>query len=489
MVEHRLSKSKFLSGLQCHKRLYLELHQPELADEPDAQTEAAFELGQEIGQLARRRFPGGVLVSQDHAHLAEAVKETASLVKNPAVPAIFEATFVHDGVLVRVDILKRAGQDQWRLIEVKAAMEVKAHYHDDVALQAHVLTGAGVRLAGSSVLHVNREYVYLGGDLDLQGLFAETSVTREVSERLPAVPDHLAEMQAMLSAGAAPTVEPDGHCRTPYTCPFWTHCIKAKPERWIFSLPRIGTTFEVLRQRGIESIDDIPDDVPLSALQQRVKNNVEWVHQDLKQALATIRYPVHHLDFETFTPAIPRYPGTRPYQRLPIQWSVHREEATGVVRHHAYLCVDPKDPREDFAISLLEALGQEGSLCVYSSFEKTVLTDLAAAYPALRRDLERLIARLWDLLPLLQAHYYHPACLGSYSLKNVLPAVVPSLAYDDLEIQNGGQAEQAYAHMLFVAADPQEKARIRQALLRYCERDTLALVELRQALWRKASAP
>lgn len=433
-----------MSGLQCHKRLYLEIHQPELAEELDEQTEAAFQLGHEIGRLAQGRFSGRILVEQDHTHLAQAVEETSKLITNPDVPAIFEGTFVHDGVLVRVDILQRVGRDHWRLLEVKAATGMKDHYADDVALQTYVLMGAGMRLAGSSLLYINNQYVYHGGDVDPQAFFVEEPVTGTVAELLPAVPTRLAEMRAMLAAPLPPMIEPDGHCGIPYECPFWTHCTKDKPDRWIFYLPGIGNKLEELRRRGVESIDEIPADVSLSEPQQRVKANVEWVHPDLKQALAAIEYPVYHLDFETFTSAIPRYPGTRPYQTLPIEWSVHREEPDGCIRHQAFLYEGRTDPREEVTVSLLETLGREGSICVYSPFEKRVLTDLAAVFPTLRRDLESVIARLWDLLPILRAYYYHPATQGSYRLKDVVRAVLPYLAYDDLDIQDGGQAEQQY---------------------------------------------
>jgi hypothetical protein len=103
----RLSKSKFLSGLQCHKRLYLEVHHPSLATKPDAETQAMFDMGTEIGELARSRFPGGTLVTAGYRQSEAALAQTAALVQDPTVPAIFEAAFLHDGVLIRADVLER----------------------------------------------------------------------------------------------------------------------------------------------------------------------------------------------------------------------------------------------------------------------------------------------------------------------------------------------------------------------------------------------
>lgn len=457
-----------------------------LAEAWGEQTEEAFTLGHEIGGLARRRFPGGVLVAQDRERLAEAVEETAGLLKNPAVPAIYEATFVHEGVLVRVDILKRVGRNRWRLIEVKASTEVKDHHYDDVAVQTHVLRGAGVELAGCSVLHVNNRYVYEGGDLDLRAYFTEAAVTAEINRRLPLVPERLAAMRATLAASAPPAIEPDGHCRSPYACQFWSHCTKDKPERWTFYLPRIGKKFEALRERGVESIDDIPTDFLLSAPQRRVKANVEWIAPGLKRALAALQPPVHHLDFETFNPGVPRYAGTGPYQQIAFQWSDHVEEVDGTIRHLDYLHAERTDPREPLAVALLNALGKQGSLVVFTGFEGRVIRELAEALPRLRRDLDRLHTRLWDLNAVLKQHYYHPGFVGSYSLKAVLPALLPELGYGDLAIQEGTAAAEAYAAMVFGSMPEGERTRLRHALLAYCGRDTEGLLRLRERLREKA---
>jgi len=202
--------------------------------------------------------------------------------------------------------------------------------------------------------------------------------------------------------------------------------------------------------------------------------------------LETIVYPVHHLDFETFMPAVPKYTDTRPYQVIPTQWSNHIEHPDGSLSHAEFLCRDERDPREDLAVTLLESLGREGSICVYSSYERSVIERLAEDFPSLRKNLKRIVARLWDLHVIIRDHYYHPAFEGSYSIKTVLPAVVPSLSYADLVIRDGGVAACEYSRMIFTVTDWIEKAQIQEALLRYCERDTLAMVELRRELRKRA---
>jgi hypothetical protein len=202
--------------------------------------------------------------------------------------------------------------------------------------------------------------------------------------------------------------------------------------------------------------------------------------------LKTVQYPVHHLDFETIMLAVPRFSETRPYQALPVQWSNHIEEATGELRHEEFLHRDMSDPRKVLTEALLESLGDHGSICVYSPYERSILEQLAVALPSFRPALSRIVSRLWDLFPIVRDFYYHPAFGGSYSIKSVLPAMVPSLAYDDLAIKEGGHAASQYYRMVFVETDWVERATIEEALLRYCARDTLAMVELRRALKEKA---
>ncbi|MEW6544788.1 MAG: DUF2779 domain-containing protein [Nitrospirota bacterium] len=408
------------------------------------------------------------------------------------MPAIFEGTFECDQVLVRVDVLERirrqpTGPDAWRLIEVKSSTRVKTVHLDDLAVQAYVLQGAGLPLAGSSLMHLDTGYVYQGGELNLDRLFSIEDLTSPVAELLPSVPGRLAGMKAMLAAPSPPAVEPDSHCHQPYECPFWAHCTKDKPERWIYHLPGGARTIEPLAAQGVQTIDEIPLSYPLTIIQQRVKENAEWIGPGLRSLLESARYPVHHLDFETFMPAVPKYQGTRPYQAIPTQWSNHVEAEDGTVRHEEYLCVEARDPREELALALLASVGEEGSICVYSGYERMILEGLIEALPGLRKDLERVIARLWDLLPVIRAQYYHPQFAGSYSIKSVLPALAPHLDYGDLEIREGSLAALAYQRMVFEETDWVEKERLRQALLRYCARDTLGMVELRRALIRKAS--
>lgn len=487
----RLSKSKFLSGLQCHKRLYLEVHHPALATKPDAATQAIFDMGTEVGELARSRFPGGTLVEAGYRQSEAALVQTAALIQDPTVPAIFEAAVFHSGVLIRADVLERVltaeGQPcGWRLIEVKSSTKVKDVHLEDLAVQSEVILGAGLTLVSVCLMHINTAYLYRNGAIDLRELFAIQDLSEAVAQRRAAVPERLATMSRMLLQAQPPAIEPDRHCHTPYDCPFWEHCTKDKPARWIHYLPGSKQVVDQLTQQGVTTIDEIPAGTRLSPVQRRVKENVEWVSEKLGPTLKTVQFPVHHLDFETVMLAVPRFPETRPYQALPVQWSNHIEQDHGDVVHHEYLHGAGTDPRKQLAEALLESLGSKGSICVYSPYEKSVIEQLAEALPLLRTALRALVKRIWDLHPIVRDHYYHPHFDGSYSLKEVLPALVPSMGYDDLAIKEGGHAASQYYRMVFVETDWVERAKIQEALLAYCKRDTLAMVELRRALKEKA---
>jgi predicted RecB family nuclease len=483
----QLSKSRYLSGLQCHKRLYLEVHSPDLASEADEQLEARLEMGIQIGELARESFAGGALVSVEDLGVPGAIARTSELMAEPNVPAIFEGMFSYGDVRVRMDILERAKGNTWRLIEVKSSTQVKEDHLDDVAIQAYVLTGAGITLERSELMHINNQYMYPGGELDIGKLFSRQDVTQETAARQPDIPSRLAAMREMLTASSPPAIEPDHHCFDPYECPFWDHCTQAKPARWVFYLPGGRRTYQELTSQGVQTINEIPEGFRLTGIQQRMKDNVEWIGPGLRAELNSVRYPVHHLDFETFMPAIPRYPNTRPYQTIPFQWSNHIVSADGQMRHKQYLCTDPKDPREEFVLTLLESIGREGTICVYSGYEARILKELADAFPRFQSDIDQAIERFWDLLSVIRGHYYHPEFWGSFSIKSVLPAVVPSLGYDDLEIQEGTMASLQYYRMIFEVSDETERTRLRTALLKYCERDTQAMVALRGALVAKAA--
>jgi hypothetical protein len=242
---------------------------------------------------------------------------------------------------------------------------------------------------------------------------------------------------------------------------------------------------------NIQDISDIPDSYYLTDLQERMKrcvvDNDEFISRRLHGQLTNVEYPIHFLDFETVNPAIPRYANTRPYQIIPFQWSDHILHKDGTIEHKEYLCDDDKDPREDFVRTLLDTLGKKGTIYIYTAYEKGIITRLAEHFPQFRNDLLLIPKRFRDLCAIVRNNFYDPGFYGSFSLKSVLPVLVPDMDYESLSIQEGNQASFEFLRMLDPSATPEEKQRIKQALLEYCGYDTLAMVKLRDNLLERVN--
>ncbi len=484
----RLSKSRYIAGLQCPKRLWLGWHDPEPRSEPKPGTILA--VGTDVGVAARLLVPDGVLVEEGPDRHAEAVDRTRVLVADPNVPAIFEAAFAFDRVLMRADILERLPSGGWRLAEVKSSARVKLEHLHDLAFQVYVIAGSGLAVEEMQLVHVDTSYVRAESGIDWHAYFRRADVTSEVRDLLPSVPEHVAEMHAFLAMPTAPEVRPSGHCFSPFAYEFWDRCTADKPSDWIIYLPRLrATAFAELDANGVEAMRDIPPDFPLTPGQQRVVDAMvssrEFISDQLREALVPLGPPAWYLDFETFSPTLPLYAGTHPYQRIPFQWSLHHDDGAGGVRHFEYLAQSEADPRRDFAETLIQATDHTtGPIIVYSSFEASVLRDLAELLPDQSGPLLVVIDRMIDLLPIIRSHVTHPEFLGSYSIKAVAPALVPGFSYDDLDdVADGSDASAVFYRL---ASDrslsEEDRGRYQRALLAYCSRDTLALMDVHRRL-------
>ncbi len=484
----RLSKSRYISGTQCRLRLWYDTHRRDLATAPGEALQAIFETGHEVGEAACRRFPGGHLVAHDHRHVPQALAETRQVIEAGVAPAVFEAAFEHERVLVRADVIERLPGGGWRLVEVKSTTRLKDVFLPDLAVQLWVLRGAGLDVREAAVLTLDRSYVYDGVRLDLDSLFKLHPLFDEAAANLDVIGAQVRTMQRMLAGPAAPDIAPGGHCFTPYRCPYHEHCTREMvvPEHGIDELPRLTALRRArLDAAGVEEIRDIPEDFPMARLQGIVRRAVREdravVHGDIAGKLAGIAPPVRHLDFETFAPAIPRFAGTSPYEQIPFLFSLHTERDGAPPEHADYLHEGDDDPRPALADRLIAAAGRDGTICTYSGYERKVLRDLAAALPDRASALRAIQRRLFDLHPVVLNGYYHPDFRGSFSIKNVLPVLVPGMGYGDLEVADGQIAAVRYARAL-ESADFEERQRTFDDLLAYCALDTLALVELRRAL-------
>ncbi len=469
-----------MAGLQCHKQLWWRVHEPaapELAIDP--QLQALFDRGHRVGALARTHVPGGVLIDLPYDAYEARLAATRRALQQGA-PAVYEAAFRADGVYVSVDIVERR-PDGFDLTEVKSTTSVKEQHLPDVAVQAHVARRSGLAVTRMEVMHLNRACAYP----DLSNLFVRTDVTAPVEARLAAIPGEIAGMLAVL-AGPLPRVATGPHCSTPYECPFMERCWPPLPAHHVSTLYAMKQRARAaLDEQGYHTIFDLPADTALAVTADRQRRAVQAgrmiVEPGLARALQACAPPMAFLDFETVGLAIPVWNGCHPYDALPVQWSCHAEDAAGRPTHHAWLAEGPGDPRPELAERLLAACEPARTIAAYNaSFERGCIQRLAEGVPHLAPRLARIAERLVDLLPIVRQHVYHPDFAGSFSLKRVLPALVPELGYDGLAISEGAMASVELERLLFrgETMTPAERAQLRDDLMRYCAVDTLGLVKL-----------
>ena len=474
-----LSKSKFLSGSQCHKKLWLEVNRRDLATPVSAAQEWIFEQGNQIGHLATQQFPDGVEV--DHSDFFGAVRETQKLMETD-VPAIFEATFRVGRLYARVDVLRRTPYG-WDLIEVKGSTRAKPVHIIDIAFQYHLLKKAGVIVTGLYLMHVNRDYI----QPDDGDFLVIEEVGKEVEAVLPAV---VTELKGLL--GVMDRDEPDvpigTHCSDPYDCPFQEHCWSFLPTESVLTIPSLKKVkaFEMVHA-GIHNACDVPEDTHLSDKQRAYVNRlrtgeVDFDMSGIESMLAELTPPYYFLDFETDNPALPRADGLSPYAKMPYQYSCHIVDSNGDMRHVEYLHDDLSDPHSVLASRLVNDLGESGSIIAYNAgFEQGVIRDLAGRAPSLSAELLVLNDRFWDLLVLVRKYIEHPGFLGSKSIKNVLPVLVPGFSYEGMVVANGSDAGGWWNKMIRMQ-DGAAKEAIREDLLAYCRMDTLAMVKIWEVL-------
>ena len=482
-----LTKTHLLAAVQCPRRAWLTIRDPARATPPEASQTALRDAGRSVGRLAHALFPGAVRVEESDFTAARA--RTAALVADPRVPAILEAAVEHDGIAIRADILERLPGGAFGLREVKSGTRVRDVHLDDLAIQRHVLVGAGFPIASVELIHVDPDYVRGEGAIEWPRLFVRRDVAADVDARTPEIAPRARAVRDALTHPDAPAIEPSPHCASPYRCEFWEHCTQEKPADWILHFGRIRPLqWTALREAGTTRLAELQDTDEVPIVLRRARDAVASgrgiAAPGLADALAALGPPTEYLDFETVSAALPPYPGTRPYERVPFQWSVHRLDASGTLTHFDHLADGRSDPRRAFAETLLvRTAGRTDPILVYSDFESDVLHEVALALPDLAPALEELRARLRDLLPIIRMHVYHPDFRGSFSLKRVAPALVPGFGYTDLgEIHNGAEATVQLARIIAgdYAADAEQ--RLRAALLAYCARDTEALVRVHQAL-------
>jgi hypothetical protein len=480
-----LSKSLYTRGLQCGKSLWLKKKNKSVLTPPDASSETIFETGNKVGKLACELFPNGIEIPYEGTTFDEKISLTQKYLKD-GIKDIYEATFKYNNILIMVDILHVNDDGKLEMYEVKSSTNVKEVYLDDASIQYYVLNGLGYEVA-ANIIHINNKYVR-EDELEIDKLFNISNITLEVVEKQSNIPSYLKNFETILLNENEPDKDIGTHCSKPYDCDAIDYCWKHVPSYSIFDIANLRTKkkFELYNQDIID-FSDISDITKFS-LPQQIQIESELSQQEIinKEAISdfidTLTYPLYHLDFETFQQSIPQWRGISPYIQIPFQFSLHIEQEKGSLDHKEFLAIEGVDPRYELARRLVEDIPTDVTVLAYNmGFEKGVIRKLANMFGEFTYELMAIHDNIKDLMiPFQKKNYYVPSMKGSYSIKHVLPSLVPEMAkaYKELDgVQNGGDAMQTYARLAFME-DKEEVKRLRNSLLEYCKLDTLAMVKI-----------
>ena len=497
-----LSKSKYCNFWQCPKMAWLNKYKPEEKTE-DPNMEAVFTRGNEVGDLAMGLFGDFVEVttySEGMLDLAAMIKKTEEEI-GKGTEVICEASFSYKGLYCAVDILKKEGNG-YAIYEVKSSSAdeenatPKGVYAADIAYQKYVLEHCGINVTGTYLVTLNRSYIR-GDELDIRELFLVTNVVEAVTNEIQRVEPNLRLADKILNCSEEPDYDLAERCHDPYTCQFWKYCTRNLPEKSVFDLYRLPFKKKIaLYHKGIIAYEDlltcedISNATQIRQMEFALQDKGTYVDADkIRDFLRTLSYPLYFLDFETMQPAVPPFKGTKPYQQIPFQYSLHYiEREGGELKHKEFLAVSGEDPRRAIAEALCRDIPMNVCTTAYNkAFECTRLRELADSFSDLSENLLNIRDHIVDLLiPFQSGYYYNKAMGGSFSIKSVLPAIFPDdpeLNYHNLDgVHNGSEAMNIFPQIQYMEPAKQEKAR--RNLLKYCELDTYAMVKVWQELVR-----
>jgi hypothetical protein len=487
-----LSKSQYVKGCQCSKSLWFSLNRKDLAPPVDATKQAIFDAGNEVGEWAKRYFPGGVEVTMPYFKAAEGAEATMAFVA-AGQEVIFEATAIHpDGTYSRIDILRKVpGTDTWDMIEVKGSTGVKDYHLDDMSFQYRVFTGAGYHINHCFMMLIDNTYVR-NGDVEPKKLFRLMDITAQVWAKQPEIEATAPELMKVLESKEEPSVKIGARCFKPFECDYIQHCWKAIPDYSIYNVFADKKADVIVESLGSYEVKSLPAElIPTGRKGKDVGSYLSgdiYIEPDnIRKFLEGLQYPLYYLDYETIASAIPIFYGTRPFQTLPFQFSLHIQASPGAeLTHYEFLHKEQTDPRRAFIEALIRLCGNKGSIVTYNqAFEEGVNRGLIESFPEYAAGLSAINARMVDLLlPFKNRWLYHPDQQSSASIKKVLPAFT-DLSYDGMAIGNGMDASQKYLDFMQGKLPAQATESLWQGLSEYCGLDTFAMKVLVDVLHKK----
>lgn len=490
-MEHYYSKSKFVLFYGCHKRLWLEHYKSEYKE--GTLNEQQLINGNLIGDLAMNLFGDYYLAETLDNDLKLQAENTVKAIEEEK-RVICEAAFIYKNHYCAVDILVHDG-DSYSVYEVKSTTDIEKHYFYDLAYQYFVLSSIGLKINKLNLVHINKEYV-LNGKLDINEYFIINDLTDKVKELRNEVKELLELSDSILDSSIEPKSVICSTCTKYGGCPYLNYCKKYN------NLPDINSVFDLYNNRSkakqvnnlILSFEDLLDNnVKLSEIQKRqiefALNDIKEIYinkEKVKEFLESFKFPLYFFDFETYQDIIPKYQGTRAYQQIPFQYSLHILHKNGMLEHKEFLGDGFNNPMKDIVLAMVNDLRDSGNIVAYNdSFEKSRIKELAHILPEYKAKLFSFVDRFVDLAYVFQSGYcYNKMMGGSFSIKSVLPALFPNdeeLNYKNLEgVHKGDEASAAYLALSTMSEEEYNKTR--KNLLAYCKLDTLAMVKIYQRL-------
>ena len=476
-----LSKSKYCNGIQCMKILWLDKNKPE--EKEDINNESIMDNGNKVHDLAKNLFKNHVDIAYN-SDLNVMINDTQEeLSKNDNV--ITEASFAYNNNFASIDILKKDKND-YEIYEVKSSSSIKDIFIDDISYQYYILNNLNLNVVKCYIVYINNKYVRKG-DLDLDKLFIKEDVTDIVLSKQEEVEENINSINKFMENKNEPDDMISENCFKPYNCPYFKYCTKHLPKKNVFTLPGLFTSKKInFYNNGIYKYEDLINenisDNYKKVIDYELNNKEDYIDKGkIKEFLNTLTYPLYFLDFETYSIPIPSFDDIKPYDRIPFQYSLHYIKDNELY-HKEFLGTPEIDPRRSLAESLVKDIPKDVCTLAYNmGFEKGVIEELANLYPDLSDHLMNIHDNIKDLMiPFQKKDYYTKDMDGSYSIKYVLPALFPNdpeLNYKNLKlIHNGTEAMNTFA--VLNEYPKEEQKEIREALLKYCELDTFAMVKI-----------
>ncbi len=487
MFDLHLTKTDYQTARRCLKRLWHEKKGNWVPEQTVADKKNAFE-GNRFNDAVHAHFPDGIMVGWQHGSLDDAIAKTQELLSLESV-VIFEAAFEHRGLLCLADVLIKTGNDLI-LVEAKSSNNPKIAKKDDfehvydAAFQTYVMTRCGFKPSRVELLHANGECIWP----NVEELFLFEDITELVNERVGEIDITAPQYLEHCQNDNEPSQSIGKFCKKPADkkCPHIEQCWQLPIEKTIHDLPRLpAKTTELLRSIDVHLIEDIPTDIKLSeSLRHKIdliQNETEYLDvEKASEMMSRLEYPLHFFDFETYNPAVPMWEQSKPWQQVPFQYSLHTLYENGEIEHHEFLHMDLSDPRPALIDAMKAHFQNVGTVVVYyQPFEKSRLKEMAEDFPEHAVFLNDVHERVWDQLDIFKYCVEDHRLALSNSIKVVLPTFVPELSYKDLDVQKGDECQLEWRKMIDIKWQPTKELKA-DALKKYCELDTWAMVKLHQ---------